>query len=241
MFIHKKISMKKLVSVLACFTVSIVFIACQKSHDLSATASQELRTDINTTTTEEMQSAASDCGQFRTQTQGGWGTNPNGGNPGAYLHANFASAFPSGLGVGCTSEGFSVFYSSAEALTEFLPAGGTASVLFGNATNPGDKSIKNVLIGQVTALALSVGFDYNDPGFGPAEENLGNMQIASGPFSGMNVSDFLSMANSALGGCATGYSFSEINQAATLINQNFDDGTIDGGFLTCPTVRFTER
>src|SRR4029079_4504484 len=34
------------------------------------------------------------CTGFRTQTQGGWGTDPTGNNPGVYLHANFAAAFP---------------------------------------------------------------------------------------------------------------------------------------------------
>jgi hypothetical protein len=234
--------MKKLLSVLLCVTVSMIFIACQKMHDLTP-PSEELMTEINSTTVgeTELQSVTSECGQFRTQTQGGWGTEPNGENPGSYQHANFAEAFPLGLRVGCASGGFSVFYSSAGAVSGFLPAGGTASALFGDAIDPASKSIKNVLIGQVTALALSVGFDYYDPNFGPAEENLGNLKIASGPFAGMNIVEFLDLANRALGGCATGYSFVDLNQAATSINENFVDGNTDGGFLTCPTVRGPER
>jgi hypothetical protein len=233
--------MKKLLSVLLCVTASTVFIACQKTHDTPASGIQ--RSEIMTTTTGGlgMEAAAADCGQFRTQTQGGWGANPNGNNPGVYLHANFTAAFPSGLSVGCSADGYSIYYSSADAVTVFLPAGGTAGILTGNASDPASASIKNVLIGQVTALALSVGFDEYDPNFGPATENLGNLLITNGPFTGISVNEFLALANSALGGCNTGYSFSEINQAATLINQNFDDGAMDGGFLSCPTVRFTER
>lgn len=30
-----------------------------------------------------------ECGQLRTQTQGGWGAEPHGQNPGTFLHANF--------------------------------------------------------------------------------------------------------------------------------------------------------
>ena len=231
--------MKKLVSLLLCVTVSMIFIACQKSHDLPAPSMpvEEIGTNANEV---GMQSAASECGQFRTQTQGGWGANPSGNNPGVYLHANFGGAFPAGLNVGCAGA-YSVSYSSAAAVTEFLPAGGNAGVLIANAINPAGKSIKNVLIGQVTALALSVGFDYYDPNFAPAEENLGNLQIASGPFAGMSVAAFLDLANMQLGGCYTGYSFSALNETASSINENFVDGNSDSGFLTCPTVRFTER
>lgn len=235
--------MKKLLFVFVYVTSSVVFIACQKNHDLASTFSTELSSKaVGSTTMEtDMQSVVSECGQFRTQTQGGWGARPAGNNPGTYLHAHFASAFPTGLTIGCDRSGFSVYYSTADAVTEFLPAGGSPSVLSGNAINPGAKSIKNVLLGQVTALALSVGFDFADPDFGPAQENLGNLVIATGAFAGKNINEFLFIANSALGGCGTGHSFSELNQTATLINENFDDGTTDGGFLVCPTPRGPER
>ncbi|MFM9004604.1 MAG: SprB repeat-containing protein, partial [Flavobacteriales bacterium] len=42
-----------------------------------------------------------DCGPHKTFTQGGWGAEPNGNNPGVYLHANFDAAYPSGLTIGC--------------------------------------------------------------------------------------------------------------------------------------------
>ena len=177
-----------------------------------------------------------DCGQLRTQTQGGWGAPPNGGNPGTYLHANFAAAFPNGLTVGCTN-GHWVKYTSAAAITEFLPAGGTPGVLTANATNPADKSIKNVLIGQVTALALSVGFDSFDPNFGQGGVLLGDMVIGSGLFAGKTVSQFLAIANDVLGGCSSAFSPSDVNDTADKINKNFDDGKTDNGFLICPGPR----
>ena len=177
-----------------------------------------------------------DCGQLRTQTQGGWGAPPNGGNPGTYLHANFAAAFPSGLTVGCNA-GHWVKYTSAAAITEFLPAGGEPAVLTSNATNPADKSIKNVLIGQVTALALSVGFDNFDPNFGQGGVHLGDMIIGSGPFAGKTVSQFLAIANDVLGGCSNAYSPKTVNETADKINKNFDDGKTDNGFLNCPGPR----
>jgi len=232
--------MKKLLSVLLCVTGSTVFIACQKTHDLPSNEIQGA--EIMSTTAGEvaMESAASDCGQFRTQSQGGWGANPAGENPGTYLHDHFSTAFPNGLVIGCSST-FTVTFSSAASVTEFLPAGGTAMVLTSNATNPAAKSIKNVLIGQVAALALNLGFDYNDPNFGPTGENLGNLVISSGPFTGLSVIQFLGVANDVLGGCNNQVSPDAVNQTASMINANFLDGTIDAGFLNCPTVRFGER
>jgi hypothetical protein len=177
-----------------------------------------------------------ECEPLRTQTQGGWGAKPSGNNPGTYLHANFAAAFPSGLTVGCNA-GHWVKYTSAAAITEFLPAGGQPSVLTANATNPADKSIKNVLIGQVTALALNVGFDVFDPNFGSGSNSLGSMLIGSGPFANKTVSEFLAIANGVLGGCSNAYSPSDVNETATKINENYGDGNTDKGFLLCPGPR----
>jgi len=173
-----------------------------------------------------------DCGQLRTQTQGGWGAKPSGNNPGTYLHANFAGAFPSGVKIGC-NDGYTVKFTSAQAITDFLPAGGSPEVLKANATNPPDKSIKNVLIGQLTALTLSVGFDIHDAAFGSAGKKLGDMLIKKGTFKGKTVNEFLAIANKVLGGCSNTYKASLINDVASKINENYVDGKSDEGFLVC--------
>ena len=173
-----------------------------------------------------------DCGQLRTQTQGGWGAKPSGNNPGTYLHTNFAAAFPNGVEVGCDS-GYTVNFTSAQAITDFLPAGGTPAKLKANATNPADKSIKNVLIGQLTALTLSVGFDNYDANFGEAGKKLGDMIIRKGKFKGKTVNEFLAIANKVLGGCSTRYKPSDINETVEKINENYVDGKKDNHFLVC--------
>jgi len=207
------------------------FYSCQKSIQVESNkTSSEIIGSVSPAATSE------ECGQFRTQTQGGWGAPPHGNNPGVYLHANFAGAFPGGLTVGCASMNW-VKYTSAAAITEFLPAGGTPAVLTASATNPPSKSIKNVLIGQVTALALSVGFDNYDPNFAPAEIPLSDMVIGTGTFAGKTVGEFLAIANDVLGGCSTSYSPTAINEVASQINENFDDGKSDNGFLVCPGPR----
>lgn len=169
-------------------------------------------------------------GQFRTQTQGGWGAVPRGNNPGVYLHANFAGAFPSGAVMG---DGYTLTLTSAQAVTDYLPDGGTPAPLTQNWVDPGSQFL-SVLAGQVTALTLSVGFDLYDPNFGASPVNLRNLLVAdnSSPYYGWTVQQVLDEGNRILGGGPG--NAAQINQAVTLINQNFDNGNMDAGFLELP-------
>jgi hypothetical protein len=119
------------------------------------------------------------CGQLRTQTPGGWGAEPNGNNPGTYLHNNFNAAFGS-LTIGCYPNNYYIKLTSAQAITNLLPTGGTAAKLTSNMTDPA--SIKNVLVGHLVAVTLAVGFDNYDPNFGQAGASLGSMKISQGAF-----------------------------------------------------------
>ena len=161
------------------------------------------------------------CSPMRTYTQGGWGAVPNGNNPGVYLHANFAAAFPAGLTIGCA--GNALTFNNAQEITDFLPKGGTSDVL----------PVLSVLSGQLVAATLSAGFDAYDPNFAAAAGLIGNRIIQSGPFSGMTVGALLNIANDAIGGCSSSYSLSSINAALTAFNENYDNGNTDNGFLGC--------
>ena len=177
------------------------------------------------------------CNGFRTYTMGGWGTNCNGGNPGCYRDANFASAFPTGLTIGCGSNTISL--TSSAAVAEFLPSGSTPRALdAGNLVNPG-QSYNNVLAGQLVGVMLAAGFDAYDPNFSSNTQSFSSLIITQGPFTGLTVSAFLTIANNAIGGCATGYSFSALNATATAINENYDNGTVNNGFLTCIEFKIT--
>ena len=169
------------------------------------------------------------CIGFRTQTQGGWGSNPNGGNPGAYLHANFNTAFPSGIQIGCTN---TFTFTSAQAITDYLPCGGTAAGLpSGNATNPSCPG--NVLSSQVLAASISVGFDNAIPNFSTSTVALEDLIIRYGTFQGWTVGELLEEANRKLGGCSSSYSYSELNNAVTAVNENYVDGNTTGNYLDC--------
>ena len=178
-----------------------------------------------------------DCGQLRTQTPGGWGAKPAGNNPGTYLHANFAGAFPSGLAIGCYPGDFYVRFTSAQAITDYLPAGATPSVLTANYSNPATKALKNTLVMHVVAATLSTGFDVYDPNFGQAGINLGEMVIGSGTFQNWTVNELLAEANKVLGGCGGSYTPQQLNDALDKVNNNYVDGNVDNGFLICPGPR----
>lgn len=164
---------------------------------------------------------------FTTYTQGGWGAKANGSNPGAFLLANFPTVFPNGVEVG---GGYTLKFTSANAITVFLPRGGTASVLQASATNP-TSSAAGVLAGQVLSMQLSLSCS----NAGVTRYGLGNLKLQSGKFAGYTLSSFCSLANKVLGGdtscLPSGATIADVNDAATKVNENFDNGTTDKGFL----------
>lgn len=174
-------------------------------------------------------------GDFRTQTQGGWGSAANGNNPGTYRDANFDETFlPEGLVIG-TLTGNSATFTSSAAVEAFLPAGGTADMLTMDYLNPSTTSA-GVLAGQVVALSLSVYFDLADDDFGASNINLKDLKVrADYPlFGGMTVMEVLDAANNYLGNGTGIYSASQLNDVVSSINENYVDGTDDLGFLTLP-------
>lgn len=214
----------------AALMVAGSLFACQK--DMSSSAKSNVSGSTTTSSTSTATIGGSTCGQLRTETQGGWGAVPAGNNPGTYLHAHFNAAFPNGLTVGCYPNNYYLQLTSAQAVTDLLPSGGKGAALTANYTNPA--SMKNVLVGQLVTLKLSVGFDAADPSFGQSDVALGNMIIGSGPFKGNTVADFLAIGEQVLGGCNKDFTADQIVTTATSINQNFDNGTTDNGFLICP-------
>lgn len=169
-----------------------------------------------------------DLSGYTTFTMGGWGS-PGNSTPGGIRDAHFNQVFPSGMTIGGN---YTATFTSAAAIKDFLPAGSTASVFTQNYTNPTSTSA-GVLGGQLAALTLNV--KYNDAGYlGSNPVKLGQLIIVSGPLAGKSVYELLDYANIAIGGGNTSYNISDLNTAADKINNNFDNGTQDLGFLTCP-------
>ncbi|MFA7229035.1 MAG: Cys-Gln thioester bond-forming surface protein, partial [Melioribacteraceae bacterium] len=124
---------------------------------------------------------------FTTFTQGGWG-NPSNSTPGKIRDLYFSTVFPSGLTVGGT---YKLTLTSAAAVMNYLPDGGTAAAYTHNYNNP-TTSI-NVLSGQLTALKLNVYYDAAGK-IGSNSTNLGDLVITTGSFAGMTVNAFLAFA-----------------------------------------------
>jgi len=177
----------------------------------------------------ELGTENSDCGQFRTQTPGGWGAPANGNNPGVFRDTNFDTAFPNGLEIGCTHK---LHLTSASAVEEFLPSGGSPAALTESLINPTDYN--NTLAGHLVAITLSLKFDEVFGDFGASNQLLKEQILGSGSFSGWTVEEVVSKANQVFGGCSNEYSASNMVDALSMINENYVDGTINLGNLGCP-------
>ncbi|MBV2223688.1 MAG: T9SS type A sorting domain-containing protein, partial [Cloacibacterium sp.] len=171
------------------------------------------------------------CDGFTTVTQGGWGAKAAGKNWGAYRDANFAAAFPTGLMVGTALRNLKL--SSAKAVDDFLPSGSSPRALDKSYVNPG-QTYQNVFAGQVVALTLSVRFDEWDANFSSNSIKLGDLIVNSGTFAGWTVYQILAEANKVLAGEAFMYSASQLNAIVDAINNNYDNGKVNLGLLSCP-------
>jgi hypothetical protein len=162
-----------------------------------------------------------------TYTMGGWGSKPRGNNPGAFLAANFAAVYPSGQMTVGTGTGPKLTFTSASAISNFLPSGGTPGGLQMSHVNPTKKL--GVLAGQVVALRLAV--DFSNAGVTPA--GLINATFKTDEFAGKTVGYVLALAESALSGALlpAGISYSDLSDACAQVNENYDAGLNNGHMI----------
>ncbi len=167
-------------------------------------------------------------GDFTGFTQGGWGAVPRGNNPGTVLHNNFAAVYPTGVEIGVGGAGFSIKFTSAAAITAFLPQGGTPRALTSDLINPTSSSA-GVFGGQLLALRLNVGFSAAGVTRG-AGGPLGSLKLTGTGTSldGLTVDQVLAVCETALGGGAlpVDYTIANLNALATNLNEAFDNGTV---------------
>ena len=169
-------------------------------------------------------STSMNTNKYCSFTQGGWGSPPNGNNPGTILRNNFSAVYPSGIcEIGIPgSAGYSIKFKSSSAIQAFLPSGGRPGALNADWVNPLSSSA-GVFGGQVLALKLNV--DFGSFFFGAAANSFGDLVIndPSSPFSGRTVRSILALCNAAIGGSNTGYSYSSLSTIADTLNQSFDN------------------
>ena len=164
---------------------------------------------------------------FATFSQGAWGASPRGMNAADVLDDNFGSLYgAAGVTVGSTK---TVKFTSASKVKAFLPAGGKAAALQSTATNPSTTKA-GVLAGHVLALELNVKVS----AAGITRQGLAAMKISKGTLKNWTVGDVLAKANQVLGGSASapsGLSLSDFSDILAKINDNFDTGREDKGYL----------
>lgn len=165
---------------------------------------------------------------FCTFTKGGY---QGGGTPGQIFDANFTTVFSDDLIIGVFDGAGAQHHhrwtadaTGAAALKQFLtsPAGGTNTALLADATNPVATTSGN-LATQVATLTLNVGFS----GVDGMPAGFGDLTLVNTGTSldGSTVSEILAIANQALAGngLPVGYSFSQLNELITNLNESFDD------------------
>jgi hypothetical protein len=199
--------------------------------------------------------------RYRTQTQGGWGSEPKGENVGSFLNFYWNSiknTSPGGT-IGCvwigildprdttgnTNRFVRVELTSQQAVWDLLPTGGTVGQLLAPTTGSTTTVITNpltldsrvtragVLLGQCVAVELGTRFS----AAGITKGGLGILKLnkPGNLYHGQTVSFILQEGHKALGGRASSYwtqtQLSQLNDALSTINENFVDGIIDEGHL----------
>lgn len=163
---------------------------------------------------------------FCTYSQGGYGGR---GAPYQLLASNFATAFPSGIEAGVLGDaGFSMKFTSAAAVQNYLPASATAGVLTADLTNPVTTSA-GVFGGQVLTLKINVA----ESGVG-TQAGFGGLYYckSNDALYGKTVSEVLATMESVLGGGAVpdGHSVSSLNDLADSLNTQAFHECVVGGF-----------
>jgi len=172
-----------------------------------------------------------EVGDLCTFTQGGWGAGCNGNNPGCARNDAFAAAFPSGLligdpdGLDGATDGFAAVWTTSLAIENFLPGGGTGGQLTADATNP-TSTAAGVLAGQLVAVKLDLGIA-GLPG------DLRFVSCVAPELELKTIDEVVAIADAAVasGTLPAGVSFSDLTDALTAVNENFDECKKNEGCL----------
>ncbi len=172
-------------------------------------------------------------GNVHTETPASWGAAPSSNSAAAYLAANFAAAFPAPnyFWIGCGSR--TLRLTSAAAVNAFLPSNGAVAQLpLTILTDPG-ASYGNSLAGELVALKMSIRFD-DIYSFSSSSVRLRNMVINSGTYAGWTVQEFVTALDAQIGGCGGWNSLQTMYTTIVSINEGYQAGTMNNGFLRCP-------
>jgi hypothetical protein len=170
------------------------------------------------------------AGQMVTYSELDWAGLANPAAP-TLLTADLNSVYAANFGVltvGLSTGGYSMSFTSATAVLNYLPASGPLGTLDANLADP-TSSNAGAFGGDVAALALNV--DFSDAGFlsGTSGYEFGNLILTNfdGSLAGLNgltVQQFLGLTNSLLGGGAEPYTVAQIDPIAIDLSISFLNG-----------------
>jgi len=212
--------------------VKLVYGAGDKYKPVIAGVGSDVYYDYNLFKSQK--SSKCDLSNFVTYSQGGWHAKAHGNNAGTIRDTHFNDVFKSSGLIAGDKDHSTIHLTTSKDAADFLPGGGNSKVLSQSYTNPlSHQKVAGNWGGQIVAAILNVEFDR--AGYlGTNSLKLGDLIFNLGTFDGMSIDDFLTIANKALGGGGlSGYTITEIGNAAELINLNFDDGN-NLGYFTCP-------
>jgi hypothetical protein len=172
------------------------------------------------------------AGDYRTHSRGYWRN-----NEGQAFLAAHTNLFTFAIGDASNTQTFSDPASVEEYLESKPVANGTPGVL----PNAGTFGA------QVLSLAINLKADAQLADYSMAEGKLGNLVVAIdeadlaahptwvglAAWNGKSVSEIFTIAQKVLGGTSKGYTPSHMNEVVTAINEAFEDGTANTGFLSC--------
>ena len=165
-------------------------------------------------------------GDVTTYTQAAWGSAVSASPAPALLAANYNSVYASTSGVlevGIHGTGgFSLLFTSATAIDDFLPAAGTNGILTSDLANPTSSS-SGSFGGEAVALKLNIDFaDANVTTTIP----FGDLTLCSSGtgLDGLSVRQILGVIDTTIGGGTSGFSVSTLAPLAVSLNGSFYAG-----------------
>ncbi len=177
-----------------------------------------------------------------------------GGNVACFRNCIFDTLFPDGLIVGDPDDdpsdgvdgdgSFAILLTSSAAVAAYLPAGGMPAALTADQTDPAVTS-SGVFGGQLVAATLNVAVDdaglRRDGATPPSPAGtLGTLLYVAGcvdpDLVGLSVNQVIALSNIAIsgGGTPAGVTISDLNEALSVLNENFVDCDTNNGCLAFP-------
>ena len=166
-------------------------------------------------------------GDLVTYSQDNWG-DPVPSAAAALLFNRFNFIYPAGLEIGIPgTSGFSIVFTSAAAIVDFLPGSGTAGPLNNDLMDPA-WSASGAFGGYVLALQLSVDFTGSGDLVGASGLKFGDLRLCglqnTPAYNNLTVRQYLIEMNKALGAGPTAYNYDELTYLTYDLSLAFEAG-----------------